>query len=425
MGSGLGWIDFSSEHRDRVRTVIDLLAAPGVVDELGIGIIRDVFSDVLFPGISTIQTRPKYFLIVPRILKDYENLPDKQRQRISLEDYLAREELDCRVKLAERYGSREGLGVIGVTFGTRTDTDVQRRPSSVYWNGLCTFGLVKANGSLSEFCRRQSGHRPSLRLRLQETKDELGDDVDAEDLTGNLVMLPPLENWKEELSITLTEDEARFLRHQITASKPDSLLGQLLLDDEVADAFTGLTDKADFAKMVDLLEEIRFPHADSLRIARMARDFWKLLYGAHIRYNVLLQSRYGGGAALERVEQMWQEWWEQIREFDWHSWSDEALWVLVAEQGSHPQPWTKKFINGWIDACRRREPSVAVLDELVIHQETLNKRSRSRLQTKKQDEAVGEWVGISVLDYRLKQARVLVTDIQRAERGEADPNAGH
>ena len=66
MPSSLGWIDFSSEHRDRVKTVLDLLATPGVVDELGIGIIRDAFSDMFFPGITTIQTRAKYFIVIPK-----------------------------------------------------------------------------------------------------------------------------------------------------------------------------------------------------------------------------------------------------------------------------------------------------------------------------------------------------------------------
>ena len=47
--SVLGWIDFSSEHREKVKTIIDLLAIPGVVDELGVGTIRDCFSDTLFP----------------------------------------------------------------------------------------------------------------------------------------------------------------------------------------------------------------------------------------------------------------------------------------------------------------------------------------------------------------------------------------
>ena len=70
MTSSLGWIDFSSEHREKVRSVIDFLSAPGVVDELGIGVIRDTFADGMFPGISTIQTRPKYFLLTALLIRD-------------------------------------------------------------------------------------------------------------------------------------------------------------------------------------------------------------------------------------------------------------------------------------------------------------------------------------------------------------------
>jgi hypothetical protein len=86
--SVFGWIDFSSEHREKVKTVIDLLAIPGVVDELGIGTIRDCFSDTLFPGISTIQTRAKYFLTLPRLLREYQAEPPLYRRRRPLADWL-------------------------------------------------------------------------------------------------------------------------------------------------------------------------------------------------------------------------------------------------------------------------------------------------------------------------------------------------
>ena len=85
--SAIGWVDFSSEHREKVKSVIDLLSTPGVIDELGIGVIRDSFSDSLFPGISTIQTRAKYFLTVPRIFNDYEKLPANKRRRRKLSVY--------------------------------------------------------------------------------------------------------------------------------------------------------------------------------------------------------------------------------------------------------------------------------------------------------------------------------------------------
>lgn len=65
----LGWIDFSKEDRQKAFDVINLLSEQGAVDELGIGVIRDAFANYFFPGTSTIQTRAKYFLIVPYMLK--------------------------------------------------------------------------------------------------------------------------------------------------------------------------------------------------------------------------------------------------------------------------------------------------------------------------------------------------------------------
>jgi hypothetical protein len=93
--SAIGWVDFSAEHREKVKSALDLLSTPGVVDELGIGVIRDSFSDSLFPGISTIQTRAKYFLTVPRIFEDYERLPAHRRRRRKLTAFLKEHENLC------------------------------------------------------------------------------------------------------------------------------------------------------------------------------------------------------------------------------------------------------------------------------------------------------------------------------------------
>ena len=60
----LGWVDFSKADREKVLDVMNLLQAPGAVDEIGIGLIRDAFANYFFPGTSTVQTRAKYFLIV-------------------------------------------------------------------------------------------------------------------------------------------------------------------------------------------------------------------------------------------------------------------------------------------------------------------------------------------------------------------------
>ena len=56
-----GWIDFSKTERSKILSVLDLLGEKGVLDEMGISQIRDAYSDLFFPGTSTIQTRAKYY----------------------------------------------------------------------------------------------------------------------------------------------------------------------------------------------------------------------------------------------------------------------------------------------------------------------------------------------------------------------------
>src|SRR5215212_3682988 len=62
----IAWLDTSSDEQRRVRELIALFSQSDSRDELGIGQIRDAFSDLLFPGTSVIQTRARYYLFVPR-----------------------------------------------------------------------------------------------------------------------------------------------------------------------------------------------------------------------------------------------------------------------------------------------------------------------------------------------------------------------
>jgi len=129
LASAIGWVDLSSEHRERVKSVIDLLSTPGVIDELGIGVIRDSFSDSLFPDISTIQTRAKYFLTVPRIFNDYEKVPAHKRRRRKLADYLNDHENLCMKAMVANHEDDPQDGIIGESFADKQG-EVQRKPSS-------------------------------------------------------------------------------------------------------------------------------------------------------------------------------------------------------------------------------------------------------------------------------------------------------
>lgn len=62
MPSSIGWLDQSEEQQRSMREVIAMFAESGTIDDLGLGIVRDAFADLLFPGLSTVQTRVRYFL---------------------------------------------------------------------------------------------------------------------------------------------------------------------------------------------------------------------------------------------------------------------------------------------------------------------------------------------------------------------------
>ena len=80
----LGWIDFSKTERSKILSVLDLLSESGTLDELGIAAVRDGFSNLFFPGTSTIQTRAKYFFAVPYALKQLETYKPKANETVDI-----------------------------------------------------------------------------------------------------------------------------------------------------------------------------------------------------------------------------------------------------------------------------------------------------------------------------------------------------
>lgn len=63
--STVAWLDTSADEQRPLRGGIALFEERGSRDELGVGQVRDVLSDAPFPGTSVLQTRARYFLLVP------------------------------------------------------------------------------------------------------------------------------------------------------------------------------------------------------------------------------------------------------------------------------------------------------------------------------------------------------------------------
>src|SRR3954447_6101022 len=109
MPSVLAWLDHDEAERRRMQEVIELFRERDTVDELGIGSVRDAFSNLLFPGTSVLHTRARYLLFVPWI---YRRLERQQVSSAQIAVKARRDEIRLIYSLIDG-GEGEGSGVIG------------------------------------------------------------------------------------------------------------------------------------------------------------------------------------------------------------------------------------------------------------------------------------------------------------------------
>ena len=142
---------------------------------------------------------------------------------------------------------------------------------------------------------------------------------------------------------------------------------------------------------------------------KLAKDFDEIIHGAHIRYNCLLQGKFGTDAKLDEFSKMWDDWWRQIttddgliREFDEN---------LLIELSTTLKSFTRTFVRNWVDGIRKSN-STEFFDRLVTDQEKANKGGKARLRAGA-TERVSDWIGIDGLSYRFPVARTVVNDIKQ------------
>lgn len=121
--STLTWIDHDTEARDRMQRILALFEERDIRDELGLGAIRDSFSDLLFPGTSTIHTRLRYMLIVPWV---YRHLEDRGVPSRRVRE--AGRELELDISESVLAAEQDTAGVFGASAGRK----LKRLPSEVY-----------------------------------------------------------------------------------------------------------------------------------------------------------------------------------------------------------------------------------------------------------------------------------------------------
>lgn len=404
MTATLGWIDFSKEQKNRVGAVLDLLKFEGMVDELGVGTVRDLLADRMFPGISTIQTRAKYFFYIPYILRDYQLLPPSQKRKISASKFLEQSEFQLMWDLSKKYKEIPDNGVIGISI--KQGEPIVRRPSAIYWNGIYSFGLMDTKGLGAEsFLKSVSSSSPTELLGSQEEGDEGSkDDADVDYENIFRIKFPHNKNWRTNLNINLDDDEADILKSKIISKAEGTLLASLLEDDGIWKIFQAAKSFHEFAKACT---HYRLP-SSILNDIYLAHDFSELMYGSNIFYNILLQKKKFG---TEHFRAEWEEWKGRLFEemILGESFSPDEIFKL----GRVSRESTMNFIKEFWKMAQKGFKDEIGLEKLISGQELGVKGGKARLiPNRSHDIQQEKKLGLGRFDYRFRQAKVIINDIR-------------
>lgn len=393
----LGWIDFSKKERNKVLSVLDLLSEAGTLDELGIAPIRDGYANIFFPGTSTIQTRAKYFLIVPYALKDMEFNNETNPNRI-LKDF-DEVEKKCGKRFLANNSNTDGI------IGSRSLGQgkwVKRTPADIYWAGLRNYGIFTGGTlSLSEYIRaicalkNQKATLAKLGNRNDAEEDD-GDDKDAGELFRMQFWHIPTYNpdWEETLNIKLSEDEGRFLKRQIIMSYPDSMMAYILKNN-----ITEILEARNFASLESLIH--LFPKEIQTDYI-MAKKFSNFLYVLRTIYNIIVSDGENIDANSE---------WDTLKPS-----LDRLADLNLEELLKRLQLFGNVFLCNFL----RKEKTLMMDCNLEEMKNEIRRRERELKQNRAKTMHPGEfdpniWYGGGELDYRFNNAKVIMKDIFESE----------
>ena len=395
----LGWIDFSKSERNKVLSVLDLLQESGTLDELGIAPIRDGFSNIFFPGTSTIQTRAKYFLIVPYAMRDLER--EGVLKPGALQKKLDSIERTCGKILLDR--NREEKGLIGGT-SLKRGRWVKRPPSEIYWSGLRQYRIFSfPNWTMTEYLRamygqkKQKSEMKELRSRQESERQSDWDDRDAGN-AGSISFwnIPTYEkNWQDNLQMELTQEEAVFLKGQIVTSHPDSMLGVILRKNMIQ-----VLKCDDFESLGELIQ--LFPE-------QIQRDYWLAL--AFSKFLYIIRVVYNRIASDDKNESANREYERLLPVFHEDALVDlKAIFVRLGIAGNSS---LYKFLNT-ARSCILSDDYEGLCKTIRDREILLKGVNRSKTAHPGEYD-VDAWFCGSYLDYRFHNARTIIRDILEGE----------
>lgn len=388
----LGYIHTNKDEQARVMQVMNLLEEKVALDELGIGRIRDAFSDLMFPGISTLQKHMKYFSLMPQLYKKatekkYNRLSEVRTEVVRLERLMTKNLVDGSPKKTAGITGREVIG-------KNRSNYVKYDPAYIYNSGLQTFGILR-NSQLFELIYATSKH---LHAQPQKYKSEDEDSAnDAEDKIGLYQFCSfPIVNYDftRACSIALTPEDKAFIVDHITKSKAcqGTLLKYLVEHEDLplANCFPGVDDR-------ELPEDLRI-------VQKRARQFADFIYVIHLRYNCIYSETNG-----TRDEKMFAKFAEEHKRYKESGINiDEVLNMVTLRENS-----SKKFCKEAAELLTI--DNLTALDECIVRRERRVKGTRRKIGNQAYSYDPKYPVHDNKLSFRWETVRAFIEELRGKE----------
>lgn len=402
--STIAWLDVSAEEQRKARELIALFTQPESRDELGIGQIRDAFSNTLFPGTSVIQTRARYFLFVPWIYLEGQRRGKSGRELVTWTSSRERRLIEALRTAGTAVGDLDGL------IGRVASERLKILPSSIYWNGLITFGILRHDVAAEQ-----------LRVeRVRKAVDESDELAEREFGTWSPSIPEPPNGFPEQVdtAFALRPDEARWLAERINQSPAtrDSLLSRIVSGHArtVDDSFGPWEDPT--GQVNDKTLRAQLEHAEL---------FSQGMHGASLLYNLLVAERYVD-CGYDRVPDVTNKYRELLEKWAaecarerqrFAAWDRMAMWNVVRSINPRIGRPTIEFVDSWLGSVKDGKATSAFDDQALrdlVRKRELRRGKQSRL---KNDKLLANWAGESGagrLNYRWGTVRRIVRDIHSA-----------
>jgi hypothetical protein len=390
------WLDYSEHERRQFDEIIKGFNEKDTRDELGLGSVRDAFAEMLFPGISTIQTRARYFLFIPWVYQEVERRHERpsatsaRNREVALISHLAR--------------SSDTEGVIGID----ARATLKRLPSSVYWQGLGAWGIRLFPGSQDQYHRLlDAGSTDSHRMPVTDDGDVLDGDIWRRWHGG----IPPApKGFPKGASFILTLREAQFLRERIVSQRPGTMLAFLVDRGRPHEPLSFPWEHPQLGEMPASIQE-RLKHA---------RNFSESMFGASLLYNLMLAQKAGITARTDLYREELQGWAELVepRRGELSRWHDSLshFWRIATSSGAVIPVGARRFVEAWLDCALAfgntgRIADVEPARQFVHDRERSLKRSLARLDNQRALELWTGAAGAYAHNFRWPAAQRLVRDI--------------